>query len=44
MPERAYVALGENITAGTGCLPGESWAACSPRRSAAATPPPGGLT
>ena len=26
MPERAYVALGDSFTAGTGCLPGESWA------------------
>ena len=26
MPDRAYVALGDSFTAGTGCLPGESWA------------------
>ena len=25
MPDRAYVALGDSFTAGTGCLPGESW-------------------
>ena len=38
MPDRAYVALGDSFTAGTGCLPGESLVGtCSPRSSAAAT-------